>query len=55
MQENQDKELYMYLKTVFKNNLLRTYLSTYIVQIPYNISIYITRSFIVKILVCSKI
>ena len=39
----------MYLKTVFKNNLFRTILnnfqktglSTYIFQIPYNISIYI--------------
>ena len=27
MQGNQDKELYMYLKTVFKNNLLRAILN----------------------------
>ena len=29
MQGNQDKELYMYLKTVFKNNLLRTILKIF--------------------------
>ena len=29
MQGNQDKELYMYLKTVFKNNLLRTILNNF--------------------------
>ena len=29
MQGNQDKELYMYLKTVFKDNLLRTILSNF--------------------------
>ena len=46
----------MYLKTVFKNNLLRaisnnfhlTGLSTYIVQIPYNISIYIQDDLLLK-------
>ena len=29
MQGNQDKELYIYLKTVFKNNLLRTILKNF--------------------------
>ena len=29
MQGNQDKELYMYLKTVFKNNLLRAILNKF--------------------------
>ena len=29
MQGNQDKELYMYLKTVFKSNLLRTVLKNF--------------------------
>ena len=29
MQGNEDKELYMYLKTVFKNDLLRTILNNF--------------------------
>ena len=29
MQGNQDEELYMYLKTVFKNKLLRTILKNF--------------------------
>ena len=29
MQGDQDKELYMYLKTVFKNSLLRTILNNF--------------------------
>ena len=29
MQGNQDKELYMYLKTVFKNNLLKAILNNF--------------------------
>ena len=29
MQGNQDKELYMYLKAVFKNNVFRTILNNF--------------------------